>query len=259
VNTPASPNDNAALPAPWEALIPSISGTLPEGAPLYRTDPSGSLTASVVILGVYPALTEKKQLTIAGTRMWLPTQVERHSFAQGSASGAEIDTHYLDPLGLSRASVRLLDLLPYYFANTTKSTSGRSMADNVAAYERATGQRTGIQARPNETTLVRLATEMPGNLDRLRHTLAQGAPRLLPTLGLESAAFIRGYDFARANREVEQLLYGSAESLQVLGITLQVVHLAHPHLFIKKNEKWTTRHHAWCESTGRALVSAVTQ
>jgi hypothetical protein len=50
-------------------------------------------------------------------------------------------------------------------------------------------------------------------------------------------------------------LYGPAEPLQVLGYTTQVAHLVHPHLFIKQNEKWSTRHRAWCEHTGRTLVS----
>lgn len=239
----------------WVNDLPESRGTLPSGEPLRRTDPAGPTPAAVAILGVYPALTEQRHFTVGDVRMVLPTAVERRSFEAGSASGAKLDDNYLAPLGLTRDDVFITDVMPYYLANTTRSTSGRSMADNVRIYEETTGERTGIVPRPTPAKLVSLASEMPGNLDRLRDYFGRCQPRLVLTLGTEAAAFIRGMPFAAANRVVDELLYGPAERLAFLGIEATVAHLVHPHLFIKRNEKWSRRHHAWCAEAGRRLVA----
>ena len=207
-----------------------------------------------MFLGVYPALTEKKMLNVGGLRMWLPTQVEAQSFAVGSASGAELDDNYLVPLGLTRESVFITDLLPYFLANTSKSSSGRSMADNIAAYQDEARVETGIEARPSEAALVELAHDMPGNVERLRDYLTQCQPKLLFTLGTESAAFVRGISYDEASDQVDSLLYSGAEQLEILGVAPLVVHLVHPHLFIKQNKKWMGRHQKWCDEAGVDLL-----
>lgn len=240
--------------APWQDLIPEAAGSLPGGGVLRRTDPSGPTPAPVAILGVYPALTRKRIVDVDGVRMTLPTEVEGRSFEAGSASGGEIDDNYLHPLGLSRADVFISDLLPYFLANTTKSKSGRSMADNVRMYEQSTGAETGIQSRPTPAKLLKLAADMPGNLDRLGDYLGRCRPRLVLTLGTEPAAFLRGISFAVASKQVDTLLYGSPVGLRFGGVETLMVHLVHPHLFIKRNAKWTARHRAWCQEHGRGLV-----
>lgn len=241
----------------WQDHLPSERGTLPGGQPLRRTDPSGPPDAKIAILGVYPALTKKRIMTVGGTRMSLPVEVEGHSFEEGSASGAEINDNYLSPLGLTRDDVFITDMLPYFLANTTTSSSGRSMADNVSVYERETGATTGIEPRPKPRDLVRLASEMPGNLDRLRDYFTTCDPDLVFTLGTESAAFVRGTPFTEASKRVDTLLYGPAERLPFLGIETTVVHAVHPHLFIKHNRKWMKRHRDWCDRGGRSLVAEV--
>ena len=241
----------------WRTHLPETIGVLPEGGVLRRTDPSGPAPAAVAVLGVYPALTGKRIFTIDGVRMTLPTKVEGRSFEVGSASGAEIDDNYLHPVGLSRHDVFITDMMPYFLANTTKSSSGRSMADNVQLYEQSTGLVTGISPRPPPAKLVKLAVELPGNMDRLRDYFSQCQPRLLFTLGTEAAAFVRGMSFAAASKGVDDLLYGQAERLTVLGIETMVVHLVHPHLFIKRNAKWMKRHRDWCLASGRDLVTHV--
>jgi len=241
----------------WQATLPDRAGVLPGGGVLRRTDPSGPAPATIAILGVYPALTGKRIFTIDGVRMTLPTEVEGLSFEAGSASGAEIDGNYLRPLNLTRRDVFITDMMPYFLANTTRSSSGRSMADNVRLYESSTGMNTGIEARPSPAKLVKLASEMPGNLDRLRDYLGQCEPRLLLTLGTEAAAFVRGMTFSAASRQVDELLYGQPVRTSFLGIDAQVVHLVHPHLFIKRNAKWMERHHEWCSTKGRHLVGGL--
>jgi hypothetical protein len=187
--------------------------------------------------------------------MNLPVEVERESFAPGSASGAEVERNYLEPLGLSRGEVFIFDLVPYYLANTTVNrNSGRSMADNVRHYEQATGETTGIAARPSGEDFLALVREMPGNLDRLAVYLDKCRPRLLLTLGTEPAAFVRGLAFSEARASVDRIFYAPPERVEVSGTTVQVVHLVHPHLFIKRNAKWTGRHNDWCRDHGRALV-----
>lgn len=241
---------------PWEALIPLTRGTLPGGGLLRRTEPSGDPDARIVILGVYPALTAKRIHPVGGVRMTLPVAVEAVSFDPASASGAEIDDNYLRPLGLTRADVLITDIVPYFLANTTTSKSGRSMANNIRLYEAATGTKTGIEARPTEEAMVRLAREMPGNLDRLADIIGRAQPWLVFTLGTEPAAFLRGLTFAEASAQVDELLYAPPVRLDVLGVEADVVHLVHPHLFLKRNAKWTERHRAWCSAHGRELVEA---
>jgi hypothetical protein len=241
----------------WQKLIPEVNGTLPGGKDLRRTEPSGACAAKVAFLGVYPAAIQVKQMSVAGKRLNLPTDVEHESFAPGSASGHEFQEHYLAALGLQRRDVMVTDLLPYYLANTTRTGErGRSMADNVRAYEHATGIPTGIEARPPPEALVKLAFEMPGNSDRLRHYFREHAPTLLLTLGTESAAFVRGMSFEDARAEGDALFYAEAVGQSFAGVELRVVHLVHPHMFIKRIAKWTAAHARWCETTGRALVGA---
>ena len=242
----------------WQTLIPPTSGVLPGGLPLCRTDPGGSAPAPIAFLGVYPALTRQRQFQVDGTRMNLPVEVERESFASGSASGAEVDQHYLAPLGLKREDVFIFDLVPYYLANTTVNrSSGRSMADNVRLYEQATGETTGIAARPAGEDFLSIVREMPGNLDRLADYIDRCQPRLLLTLGSEPAAFVRGMTFKEARARVDRLFYAPPERVEVSGTAFQVVHLVHPHLFIKRNAKWTGRHADWCRDHGLALVDKV--
>lgn len=124
----------------WEEWIPATKGMLPEGAPLRRTDPSGECRWKIAFLSVYPAATKLQQVIVGRERLNLPTDVEAESFAPGSASGKEFEDHYLAPLGLDRRSIMVTDMLPYYLANTTASgRGGRSMADNIRAFEAATG------------------------------------------------------------------------------------------------------------------------
>lgn len=144
---------------------------------------------------------------------------------------------------------------PYYLANTTASgTDGRSMCDNVRAYEAEHG-RTGIEARPQPDELVALASAMPGNLDRLTAYVEQYTPTLLLTLGAEAAAFVRGTTHSAIKPLVEETLYSEPQQLRVFGRDLVVAHLVHPHLFIKRNEAWMQRHRDWVTQRGRALVA----
>lgn len=255
----------------WQTHIPEVNGILPGGKKLRRTDPSGACTAKIAFLGVYPAATEVKQISVAGKRLNLPTDVEHESFALGSASGREFEGHYLAPLDLERREVMVTDMLPYYLANTSvlgegkrtprkeraKAAPRRSMADNVAAYEQAMRVQTGIKSRPPPNTLLKLASDMPGNHERLRWYFGQYSPKLLLTLGRESAAFVRGVTFDDAQAMGDELFYGGPMTRTFAGVRVAVVHLVHPHMFIKQIAKWTTKHREWCAETGRMLVSEV--
>lgn len=239
--------------ANWMELLPDTKGVLPGGRPLRRTNPSGECRAKVVFLGVYPAATTVKPMLVGNQRLNLPVEVEAESFELGSASGREFEEHYLRPLELERADVLITDILPYYLANTTASgTEGRSMSDNVCAYEAEHG-RTGIDPRPPPDELVALARTMPGNLDRLSGYLGSFGPTLLLTLGAEVAAFVRGVTHSAIR--ADEVLYGEPQLLTVCGRELMVVHLVHPHLFIKRNEVWMERHRDWIAQRGRALVA----
>ncbi len=49
-------------------------------------------------------------MLVGKTRRNLPVEVEGESFAPDSASGREFESHYLKPLGLTRADVLVTDM-----------------------------------------------------------------------------------------------------------------------------------------------------
>jgi len=227
---------------------------LPGGEPLPRTDPGGNLDADIAILGLYPAA-KVAQRTIAGHKMNLPVQVERTSFEHGvSESGKHLDENYLEPLGLTREDVLLLDLLPYFLANK-RGKKGHTMADNIRTFESLTGEALGIEARLSPSKMVGLAREMPGNVERLTDYLSKCRPRLLLTLGVEVAAFIREQAYSRVSRDVKQYLYRGPVKLDVVGVEVDVVHLAHPGILMSgRGADWRILHDRWCEGPGRKIV-----
>ncbi|MCB9619805.1 MAG: hypothetical protein H6724_10210 [Sandaracinus sp.] len=212
----------------------------------------------MAFLGVYPAAAVAPA-NVGERRMNLPVRVERTSFELGvSASANELDDRYLGPLGLDRASILTLDLMPYFLANTRKS-KGRSMATNLREAELAYGRSFGIAARPSPARLVELARRMTGNVERLTDYFARSKAKLLFTLGSEAAAFVRGATYAAVNREARMLFYSAPVELDVLGTRRLVVHLAHPGILMSgkgRASDWPERHVRWCASEGRDVVDA---
>ena len=240
---------------PWRELLPETNGSLPDGSPIPRTDTGGNPSAEIMLLGVYPAA-RVRQVTVHGERMNLPVQVERESFEPGvSNSGHELDRLYLRPLQLTRDDVFLADLMPYFLANTRGN--GRTMWDRIQQYEELTGETLGIRPRSSPAKLVEEARTMPGNLARLAEYVRACSPRLLLTLGLEPAAFIRGETYTAVDRRSRQLLYQPPEPHDLLGTEVPTVHLLHPGLLMSKGEqtrRWRERHQAWVQGEGRRLV-----
>lgn len=239
--------------ATWMQRLPAARGPLPLGGELLRTDAGGPADAPVALLGVYPAAMRLGRWTHEGRAYQLPVEVERTSFEPSSRSGRDLDGRYLEPLGLSRSSVLLVDVWPYYLA-TTAGRRGRSMADNVRRYEEVTGVKTAVEARPSPDALLARARELPGNLDRLADVLGRPALRLLLTLGNEAAAFIRELHSAKS---AQAFLYQPAAELEFLRRKLRVVHLTHPGNLMRKQSEWQGTHTSWCSGMGRSLVAQV--
>lgn len=232
-------------------MLRDVIGTLPSGEPLTRTRAGGPASAPVLALGVYPAVTATFRWTHDGLTRLLPKSTEATSFAPGSASGRAVDAHLLDPLGLGRDDVAFTDLWPWLLANTRRAQSGRSMADNVAAWEAATGQTTGLEPRPDPDVLVRRVRDDEAQCDRLRAELA--GRRLLLTLGLEPAAFVRGVRVA--DLDPGEVLYAPPERLTVLDQTLDVVHLAHP-AWWGREARWSKTHAFWASFVGPGVIAS---
>jgi hypothetical protein len=237
----------------WLTLLPDRLGDMPLGGDLLRTDAAGLETARVALFGVHPAATEWQHATVNGQAVKLPVAVERTSFDPHSKSGEDLFTKYLRPLGLARQSVLLLDLWPYFLANTRRESGRKSLADSIREYEAVTGHKTAVEARPTGNELLSRIRSAPGNLDRLR-SIVRHAPRLVLTLGSEAAAFARGLERAAAAQEY---FYRDPEELEVasLGLRATFVHLAHP-----SNGKpaLRARHEAWALTKGPELVRTVT-
>lgn len=235
----------------WSDLLPSILGSLPLAGRLTRTDPGGRCPAPIAIVGLYPAVTKVGLYTCAdGSKIKLPVEVEGRSF-QHSASATELEDRHLKPLGLTMDHVSTIDLYPYYLANTADS-GGRSMADNVARYEKETATETAVKPRPPPDAMVALCRALPGNAERIADHFQRCRPALVITLGNEVAAFVRGYAVAA---KAQGHLYGPAIDTAVFGIPLRVVHCRHPGVFIRaKGHKGVEEHERWCSGPGRALV-----
>jgi hypothetical protein len=237
----------------WMERIPATLGPLPLGGELIRTEAAGPPDALVALLGVYPAATRLARWKHEGREWNLPVDVERTSFAPSSRSGRDLDERYLEPLGLKRSSILLMDVWPYYLA-TTAGRRGRTMADNLRRYEAATGVKTAVEPRPPPDILLARARELPGNLARVANVLGSPSLRLLLTLGNEAAAFILGLKSAE---DAQGLLYQKAVEVEFLHLRLRVVHLTHPGNLMRKRSKWQAAHTSWCSGVGRSLVAQV--
>lgn len=237
----------------WRDVLPEELGPLTLGRMLRRTDANGPLDAKIVILGVYPAATEWNMFSRGTVKLKLPTAVERFSFEPSSRSGGDLDRLYLGPdlLDLSRSECLMVDLMPYFFANTSKGKAGeRCMWENVRLYCELTGETTAIQERPSEDELLKLCREMPGNQERLKYYLGRSTIKLLLTLGREAAAFVRG---EQHGADGQQYLYSPPADVELFGVVTKVVHCVHPGN-LQRKDKWKKSHAEWCRTTGRRLI-----
>ncbi len=247
--------NSGIVDAPWEEHLPASLGALPLGGKLVRTEPRGPTPAPIAIVGLYPALTSKKQWPGRGGR-WVPTEVEKHSF-EGSSSATELEKKYLAPLKLHENQVFLIDLYPYYLANAAVGKNGRTMWDNVVAYGRETKEELAIRCRPDDDAMVALCRSLNGNKERLSWWFARCKPRLVITLGREAAAVARGYDGEGAAKKGQDDLYCEPFESTAFGPNvLRVVHCAHPGVLMRENAgKWNEKHDEWCSGDGAREVA----
>ncbi len=235
----------------WTRQLPEKLGALPFGGDLTRTDPGGPPQSPVAFLGVYPAATRVEKRLMGDEYMNLPLAVERTSFEPGSQSGKYLDEHYLEPLGLDRGQVFLLDMMPYFMANTASSgKDGRSMWDNIRHYQEVTGEQLAVKPRPVPEKLLGECRSMPGNPERLVEYFGRCRPELLLTLGAEAAAFSKGYGVAKI---VPELIFAEPVEIHLLGVKTRTVHLVHPGNLMR-NQAWREKHEIWCRGSGRELV-----
>jgi hypothetical protein len=238
----------------WRKWLPDEIGKLPLGGVLRRTEANGSPQARIALLGIYPAATRWQTFARNGMTLKLPVEVESHSFESSSRSGGDLDIKYFNLLGIARDDVLMLDLVPYFFANTSKAkVSSRSMWENIQVYTQLTGEKTAVQPRPAEDDLLQLCRTMPGNMDRLAEYLSSPELQLLITLGRESAAFVRGHEHAA---DGQQHLYADLDPIELFGRKIAVVHLVHPGQLQRGNE-WKERNESWCKTTGRDLMKTI--
>jgi hypothetical protein len=100
--------------------MPEFRGTLPSGERVARTEAGGNLTSPLVILGLYPSAAVRN-FQIGDQLCKLPCKTEATSFEVGTSSSARhLDTEYLDPLGITRHQVMLLDVFPYLLLNRAR-------------------------------------------------------------------------------------------------------------------------------------------
>ncbi len=238
------------MEAAWEKLLPRYRGRLPGGGELVRTDPGGASKAHIAILGLSPDETRSRAVKLGRERLLLPAEVEARSF-EGSASGVELREKVLLPLGLRDDQVCLLHAYPYYLASDL-GRGDRSTWTQIRKWRAQSGETDDVQERPMPSKMAEACRALPGNLDRLADQLKRCQATLLLTIGAETAALVRGFDLSDAQRS----LYAPAETREVFGQNLVVVHLAWPGIFLSPlGAHWRARHEAFCAGEGAALVA----
>ena len=235
--------------AAWEKLLPKYRGRLPGGGELLRTEPAGSPSARIAILGLYPTETRARVVKIGRETLRLPEAVEARSF-EGSAAGEELRSQVMQPLGLGDEQVYLLLAYPYYLSSDAARGDQSNWSDLKKWRERS-GETDDVQKRPEPAVMADACRSLPGNLERLAAQLKHCRPTLLLTLGAEVAAFARNCTLAEGQRA----LYSPLESRTIFGAKVELVHLAQPGILTSPlGAGWRGKHQKWSSGEGAALV-----
>ena len=235
--------------AAWEKLLPKYRGRLPGGGEFSRTEPGGSPSARIAILGLYPTETQARVVQLGREKLRLPAAVEARSF-EGSAAGEELRSQVMAPLGLGDDQVYLLLAYPYYLSSDAARGDQSNWGDLKQWRERS-GETDDVLKRPEPAVMADACRALPGNLERLTTQLELCKPTLLFTLGAEVAAFARGCSLAEGQRA----LYAPVERRAIFGMTLDLVHLAQPGILTSPlGAGWRAKHEKWSTGEGAALV-----
>jgi hypothetical protein len=224
----------------------------------------------------------------------LATWVEETGFVQGGApgehgtisptspstngsSGAKVEKHYLEPLGLSAREASFTDVYPVFVVKRNKRgglVRRREQGDAISTEYDPIAESLGfpqssLPDRPSAKTLVRQSLEQfRGRL--IADVETSNAPLVL-TLGDEALQVVRGVSELKPSAPAESLtdLYGSAYgrsgSLEVNGRRVEWLALAHPGLLkgapttddvdpAKRSVPgWNRLHSDWQVRVGRTL------
>ena len=204
------------------------------GAPLRPVVPLDTAIGGFFILGAYPSarfeVVGRERDVPVGDNLG-PFEPERYfdgDRVRTQASADELAQHYLKPLGIQRDECWVTDLVKVFlFKPGHRDKYARLKAEAPRGYERERFEELGRLSMP---WIIR--------------ELEVAKPKLLVTLGAEVAGVVRGVKSTTARTA---LIAPDVSELRVGGLTVPVVHLAHPGIVMRKGgadsrNPWPARH-----------------
>ena len=207
------------------------------GDPVRPVAPQQTARRGIMILGAYPSARFEcigKYPSVPVADLAAPFSGEFYFDGRRFRtvrSSDELDSIYLDPLGVSRDDCWITNLVKVFLFKL----------GHIATYRAL-----GVKHPPCETRSMffKLAAH-PANLEWLSREIEIARPRLVVTLGAEVAAAIRGSRSATAGRK---LLSADVHEVRIGETTVRTVHLAHPGIVMRKGKR-----NPWPELTAQHI------
>ena len=200
------------------------------GKAIAPVPPKHCATGKIMILGAYPTAAYERI-----DRHIVPVGNIAEPFDPMTDSGKELDSQYLEPLGIRRDDCWITNLLKVFLFKEE--------------HQRGDEGRDFLKREDFE----RLAS-LENNLDWLEAELRLALPKVIITLGREVAGILRG---VRGDRERNDQLKGEIQNDTFRGVEFKWIHLPHPGIVMRKGSKdnlWPGRNAEYCAVLRQPLL-----
>lgn len=211
------------------------------GTPLRPVVPLDTARGGLFVIGAYPSARFHQINRVndvpVGDNLG-PFEAERWfdgARVRVQPSAAELENHFLGPMGLTRADCWITDLVKVFLFKD----------GHRKKYEKLGARPPAGYVRDRFRELAKLSVPF------LERELQLANPRLVVTLGMEVAGVLKGVLSQGAQHK---LLVPTVTELCVAGVTVPAIHCAHPGILMRPGNDWVERHrkefvpalrHAW--------------
>lgn len=214
---------NLSLPKTYNYLF---------GNPILPVVPVETAIDGIMIIGAYPSarfakINSERDVPVADNLS--PFSIETYfdgSRVRVLESGFELENHYLKPLGISRTTCWITDLVRVFLFKPGHVKKYRALGCSWPDFE----TRSRFEEYANE------------GMDWLNKEIAVAKPRLIITLGTEVAGILRG---VRGRKSRNELISGKIQELHIDKNEYPAIHFAHPGIIMRPattNNKWPILH-----------------
>jgi hypothetical protein len=235
--------ERAQTPEDFGALLRSdyLSSLGITDVPSYRSGlnvrvvpPKQTTRHGVMVLGAYPTAVFKRT-----DGHLVPWNDIEEPFDPRTASGKELDEHYLDKVGIARTQCWITNLLKVFLFKPDHAGSNVGGAESLS--------------RDKFEVLALSQT----NIDWMSAELGIASPRVIITLGREVAGIVRG---VKDDDERNCLLGGSIKEFSFAGKNYRWIHLPHPGIVMRggsEKNTWPERHEEFCAQVRASIRDLV--